>query len=513
MRVPRRLCAGAALQEFCGSRGVISQEEAQGQGIRPRCESRRGASGRRGAGRPARRAHRILHSGAPPGGALARPRRVNPFSRALDRATGARPISGNIVRHIAISSDALDTMLEMIAGAQRTVHFENYIIHDDHTGSRFATAWAERARAGVRVRVLYDAFGCRSTSSAYWRELRSYGVDVRPFRPIWTSGPIEAFIRDHRKLLVVDGEQAITGGLCIGDEWAGDVSRGRACWRDTMVVVCGPAVAALDSAFARMWARAGRALPDDETAPTPEECGPSAVRVVEGLPGQSRIYRAVQLLAAAVTERLWITDAYLVAPPPLYASLVDAARSGVDVRLLLPGTSDIPIVRIFTRSGYRELLHAGARIFEYRGPMIHAKTLVGDHEWARVGSSNLNVSSLLGNYELDLVAEHDGLTATLAKQFMHDMAQSREIVLMARRHLPLPPRLVDTAAAHLPAPRHKRTLRERQAVAVVALMQVAGGARRMVAGAAASAFLVVGVLLILFPIVTSTVLAVGALAM
>jgi cardiolipin synthase len=448
---------------------------------------------------------------------------VNPFSRALDRATGARPIPGNIVRHIAISSDALQAMLEMIGGAQRTVHFENYIIHDDQTGSRFATALAVRARAGVRVRVLYDAFGCRSTSSAYWRELRSYGVDVRPFRPIWTSGPIEAFSRDHRKLLVVDGERAMTGGLCIGDEWAGDATDGLACWRDTMVGVCGPAVAALETAFGRMWARAGKPLPEDETAPAPEECGPSAVRVVEGLPGQSRIYRTVQLLAAAVTERLWITDAYLVAPPPLYASFVDAARSGVDVRLLLPGTTDIPIVRIFTRSGYRELLNAGARIFEYRGPMLHAKTLVADHEWARVGSSNLNVSSLLGNYELDLVAEQDGLTATLATQFLHDMVQSREIVLMARRRLPLPPKLVDTAPvlpshalvptqAPPPFPQHKRSLRERQATAAVTLMQAAGGARRMLAGTAAALFLVAGVSLILFPLVASAVLAVGALA-
>jgi len=437
---------------------------------------------------------------------------VNPFSRALDRATGARPIPGNVVRHIAISSDSLDAMLEMIAGASRTVHFENYIIRGDATGRRFATAWAERARAGVRVRILYDAFGSRGTRRAYWRELRNAGVDVRPFRPMWTSGPIAAFSRDHRKLLVVDGERAMTGGLCIGDEWAGNAAAGRPCWRDTMVDVCGPAVAVLQAAFARMWARAGASLPDDEIAPAPEECGPSAVRVVEGFPGQSRIYRAVQLLAAAVTERLWITDAYLVAPPPLYAAFVDAAKSGVDVRLLLPGTSDIPVVRIFTRSGYRELLHAGARIFEYRGPMIHAKTLVGDHEWARVGSSNLNVSSLLGNYELDLVAEHDGLTTTLAKQFLHDMTQSREIVLMARRHLPLPARLVDTAAAHLPAPRPKRTLRDRQAIVAVALLQAAGGARRMVAGAAASALLVVGVLLILFPLSTSTVLAGGALA-
>ncbi len=457
---------------------------------------------------------------------------MNPFSQALDRATGARPIPGNLVQHMAISSDALDTMLEMIASAQRTVHFENYIIHDDDTGRRFAAAWALRARAGVRVRVLYDAFGCLGTGSRYWRELRTNGVDVRPFRPIWTSRPTEAFSRDHRKLLVVDGEQAMAGGLCIGNEWAGDPADGRPSWRDTMVKVCGPAVAALDAGFSRMWARAGRPLPENETTPAPEECGPTAVRVVEGFPGQSRIYRAVQLLAAAVTERLWITDAYMVAPPPLYAAFVDAARSGVDVRLMLPGTSDLPVVRSFTRAGYRELLHAGARIFEYRGPMLHAKTFVGDHEWARVGSSNLNVSSLFGNYEIDLVAEHDVLTATLATQFLHDMAQSREIVLMARRRLPLPPRLVDTVAVPQPVqagvpsepprhprlprptplPRHKRSLRERRAVVVVALMRVAGGARRMLAGIAAAFFLVAGVMLILFPVVASTALAVGALA-
>jgi cardiolipin synthase len=158
--------------------------------------------------------------------------------------------------------------------------------------------------------------------------------------------------------------------------------------------------------------------------------------------------------------------------------------------------------------------------------MLHAKTLVADHEWARVGSSNLNVSSLLGNFELDLIAEHDALTATLATQFLHDIAQSREIVLMARRRrlplpLPLPPKLVDAAAvkpsdavvpAQPPVPHHRRTLRERQAVAALALMQAAGGARRMLAGAAAAVLLLVGVLLILLPIVTSTALAVGALA-
>src|SRR6266702_2645282 len=176
-----------------------------------------------------------------------------------------------------------------------------------------------------------------------------------------------------------------------------------------------------------------------------------------GVPGQARVYRAVQLLAATAAERLWITDAYLIAPPPLYASLLDAARDGVDVRVLVPGTSDLPVLRNFTRVGYRELLRAGVRIFEYQGPMIHAKTMLVDRRWARVGSSNLNASSLLTNYELDLVAECEELTEALASQFRRDLAASSEIVLQPRR-VPLPPRLVGAPAegAGAAAP-HKRS--------------------------------------------------------
>ncbi|HYT83111.1 MAG TPA: phospholipase D-like domain-containing protein [Gemmatimonadales bacterium] len=430
------------------------------------------------------------------------------LARALDRASGARPIPGNALRHLPDSAAALEAMLALIAGAGGAVHFENYIIRDDRTGRRFADALAERARAGVRVRVLYDALGSVGTGRRFWRALRRAGADVRAFRPLWTSGPFEVFSRDHRKLLVVDGREAMLGGLCIGDEWAGDPQRGRQPWRDTMVTVCGPAVAALDLSFARVWARTGTRLPDDEPAPErpSESCGTSVVRVIDGEPGLSRAYRAVQLLAAAVTERLWITDAYLVAPPPLYASLVDAARSGVDVRLLLPGTSDIPVVRTFTRIGYRDLLRAGVRIFEYRGPMLHAKTIVADREWARVGSTNLNLSSLLGNYELDVVADCDSLSEALAAQFRHDQAQSREIVLLERRRLPA--RLV---GAPVPlAPAHKRSRRELRAAAVVALVQVAGGARRVLAGVAASVFAFAGTLLLLFPTFAGAVLAAAA---
>jgi len=430
---------------------------------------------------------------------------------ALDRASAARLIPGNTVRHLPDSPAALDAMLELIAGAGRTVHFENYIIRSDRTGKRFAAALADRASAGVQVRVLYDAFGSIGTSRRLWRELRRAGAEVRAFRPLLTSGPFELFSRDHRKLLVVDGREAMMGGLCIGDEWAGDPERGRQPWRDTMLALCGPAVAVLEGAFARVWATTGAPLPPDALTPASEPCGTTALRVVDGVPAQSRAYRAVQMLAAAAQERLWITDAYLVAPPPLYASIVDAAKNGVDVRLVLPGTSDIPVVRTFSRVGYRELLRAGVRIFEYTGPMLHAKTLVVDREWARVGSTNLNVSSLLGNYELDVIAECDTLTEALAGQFRHDAAQSREIKMLERRRLPA--RLIHASDATTPArvPVYKRSRRELQAAAAIALVQVAGGARRMLAGAAATVLGVVGALLLIFPTVTSIVLASGAL--
>ena len=432
---------------------------------------------------------------------------------ALDRASAARLIPGNALRHIPDSVAALEAMLDLIAGARRTVHFENYIIRDDRTGRRFGAALADRARAGVQVRVLYDAFGSVGTSRRFWRELRRAGAEVRAFGPLLTSGLFQLFSRDHRKLIVVDGREAMMGGLCIGDEWAGDPEGGRMPWRDTMLSVCGPAVAVLEGTFARVWATTGAPLPASALAPASASCGTSALRVIDGVPAQSRAYRAVQMLAAAAQERLWITDAYLVAPPPLYASLVDAAKRGVDVRLLLPGTSDIPVVRTFSRIGYRDLLRAGARVFEYRGPMIHAKTLVVDREWGRIGSTNLNVSSLLGNYELDIVAECDSLTEALAAQFRHDAAQSREIVLVERRRLPARLVRAPDPPALPAAATHKRSRRELQAAAAIALVQVAGGARRMVAGAAAIALAVVGALLLLFPTVTSLVLASGALAM
>jgi cardiolipin synthase len=439
---------------------------------------------------------------------------------AIERTASARAIAGNTFQQLPDSPAALEAMLALIAGAQGWIHFENYIIRDDRTGRRMADALAERSRAGVRVRVLYDALGSFGTGYRFWKTLRRAGVDVRAFHPVLTGHPFDLFVRDHRKLVVADGARAMLGGLCIGDEWAGDPARGRAAWRDTMVTVCGPAASALDASFAGVWNRAGAPLDDAERNADPEPCGDVAIQVVAGVPFEGRMYRATQLIAAAARERLWITDAYLVPPAPLYAALLEAARGGVDVRLLVPGASDLPVLRNFTRVGYRELLRAGVRVFEWLGPMIHAKTLVADRHWARVGSSNLNVSSLLGNFELDVVTDDPGAAEELAAQFRRDLQSSREVVLRPR-HRMLPARLVGTghedldehALVHAPAsPGRARLPSGYQigAVAVVALRRVAGGLRRGIAVTAALLFLLIGALLLVFPHAMAIVLAAGA---
>src|SRR5262249_61536662 len=151
----------------------------------------------------------------------------------------------------------------------------------------------------------------------------------------------------------------------------------------------------------------GSAAEDAGGGVTPQ--GDGGVGVISGEPGRERTYRVIELLAAGSISRLWITDAYLVAPPRLFQALRDAAKDGVDVRLLVPGSSDLPLVRNLSRIGYRELLRSGVRIYEWDGPMLHAKTIVPDGRWSRVGSSNLNPSSLVGNWEVDVLVEDTAL--------------------------------------------------------------------------------------------------------
>ena len=414
---------------------------------------------------------------APAGASLA--------ERAISRAAGSRPVPGNRVSVLADGPEVFPAMLEMISAADRWIHFENYIIRSDATGWRFAEALGRRARAGLRVSVLYDWLGSVTTSRRLWAWLRRQGVAVRAFNPPRLVDLFSNITRDHRKLVVADGSSAILGGICIGDEWAGRPEAGVSPWRDAAVSINGPAAAVLDQSFATVWRLAGPALPPEELAHTVPPAGHTVVQVVSGRPGRGRIYRIVELLAAGASERLWITDAYLVAPRPLLFTLRNAACEGVDVRLLVPGTSDISLVRNLTRIGYRDLLGDGVRIWEWRGPMLHAKTQVTDGRWSRIGSSNLNPASLLGNYELDVIVDDRGVAEQLERRFRRDITQGSEIVLdpgnpawyRLRRRGPRRARLA-ARQPDSPASPHRATLRERRSHAVLTVRAVATGARR-----------------------------------
>jgi cardiolipin synthase len=227
------------------------------------------------------------------------------------------------------------------------------------------------------------------------------------------------------------------------------------------------------------------------------------VRVIEGRPGRERVYKVLEILAASSVQRLWITDAYMVPPPRLFQAFVDAARDGVDIRMLVPGSSDVTVVRNLTRVGYRDLLRAGVRIFEWDGPMLHAKTIVADGCWTRIGTSNLNASSLLGNYELDVLIDNSGLAHLLEEQFRRDTARSSEII---RGTLRAPQRFQKVLPAKLARQRpeeapveHTRTRREARRRAVVALWTVMTGARRSLFGPAALILIALGVLFLILP--------------
>ncbi len=368
------------------------------------------------------------------------------------RASDAALIRGNTARVLANGPVAFDAWFAAIEAAREWVHLENYIIRNDRMGRLFRELLADRARDGVQVRVLYDWLGCWATPASFWRPLRAAGVDVRAFSPPTLSEPLRVIQRDHRKVVAVDGGYASVAGMCIGDEWAGDPAAGVPPWRDTGVELTGPAAAVVNRAFARTWAEAGSPLPQEEV-PDPGEFAPTgdvAIRVVEGEPGRSRTYRLSQFVSVGVERRFWVTDPYFVTPPAMTEAFAAAARDGVDVRILVPAYNNWPIVGGFSRAGYRPLLEAGVRLFEWEGPMIHAKTAVADGMWTRIGSSNLNLASLLSNWELDLAILDRSVATVVEELFLNDLASSVEITLPPRGGSSSRRSLVRTAIADGP---------------------------------------------------------------
>jgi cardiolipin synthase len=354
------------------------------------------------------------------------------LDRALARASGAPLREGNRLALLKNGPHTYDDWLAAIARAQRWIHLDNYIFENDSTGQRFAEALSVKAAEGVKVRVLHDWFGCMGVPRSFWQGLREAGIEVRAVNPPTLGAPLGVIRRDHRKLLAVDGEYASTGGVCISDGWLVTSPATGLPYRDTAVSIHGPAVADVDRAFAGVWDETGEALPEDERPRADEvpAAGEEAVRVVVQEPRKMRTLRMLQLLTAGVEMRLWITDAYFLSVPILTQAIMATAADGVDVRVLVPATNDIPWIGRASRAGYQQFLEAGVRIFEYGGPMVHAKTLVADGRISKVGSTNLNFSSLAANWEIDLVAEDPGFASKMERLFEEDLTNAREVRLV-----------------------------------------------------------------------------------
>jgi cardiolipin synthase len=352
--------------------------------------------------------------------------------QALSRAAGAPLVSGNEVRLLRDGAENYPAWLEAIRSARRTIYFENYIVADDEVGREFVAALAERARRGVRVFALYDWLGAwGQATQELWRPLAEAGGAVRRFNPPRLDSPFGWLTRDHRKMISIDGEVAFVAGLCVSRNWIGNPARRKEAWRDTGIELRGPAVIDIEHAFGEAWSAAGVALPPDSyTDPASvRRQGEITLRVLATVPNLATLYRLDQLIAALARRTLWLTDAYFVGIAAYVQALRAAALDGVDVRLLVPGASDIPLLPPFSRAGYRPLLEAGVRVFEWNGPMLHAKTAVADGRWARVGSTNLNIASWLGNYELDVAIEDDGFARAMQDMYEHDLTHATELVL------------------------------------------------------------------------------------
>lgn len=372
------------------------------------------------------------------------------------RVADARQFYGNSVRLLRDGGENYPAWLTAIADAKHSINLENYLIRDDEVGRAFSDALAEAAGRGVNCRVIYDWLGCSGKSPRrFWRGLRDKGVAVRCYNPPRLGNPLMSVSRDHRKLLCVDDELAFAGGLCIGSEWNGDPDRGIPAWRDTAVAIRGPAVGYLGQTFADSWRSAGDASPPASALP-PEQASPQGdVRlwVIAGLPDSMGLYRLQQLVAEIVERSLWLADAYFVATTAYVRALTTAVAAGVDVRLLVPGSGDVPLISAISRSAYRPLLEGGVRVFEWNGPMMHAKTAVADGCWSRVGSSNSNLASWITNRELDITIQHEPLAREMEANYLKDLDNATEVILfkgrprMKSRSLPLNPLYRGTHAA------------------------------------------------------------------
>ncbi len=345
-------------------------------------------------------------------------------------------VPGNRLRLLRDGEETYRALEEVVAAARHHLHFLFYSWAADRVGARFRDLLAERARAGVEVRVLVDALGSPGVAGRFMDPLRRAGGRVAPFLPTrFLRRSLTVNFRNHRKIVVADGRVAYTGGLNIGEEYVGD-------WRDLGLLAEGPVVAHLQEVFADDW---HFATGESVTHPRYFEpgCQPDGPPLLPaGLPvvpcalladgpdlPLALIHDASFIAITRARERVWVTTPYLIPPPTIQAALRTAVARGVDVRLLVPRRSDQPLTRLAGRSYYPLLLRGGVRIFEYLPAILHEKLWVLDSDLALVGSANLDIRSFRLNFEITCAIHGAEVNRQLAALFEQGLAESEEVTL------------------------------------------------------------------------------------
>ncbi len=347
----------------------------------------------------------------------------------LSKQLGASPmIRGNRVEFYHEGQPAFDAMLTAIREAKHHIHMEFFIFRADESGHRFIEAMVERARAGVRVRFLYDAVGCWNLKSGLLRELMEAGGRVSPFLPLLTPlrRRLRINLRNHRKILVVDGRVGFTGGFNIGEEYLGN-HRFFGRWRDTHLRLEGPAVRWMQRVFGEDWSfAANEDLAGPDYFPSIAPTGDVSAQIAWSGPDQE-IKTIREVLFAAIMKahrRVWLASPYFVPDAGLLDALCLAARSGRDVRLLCPFRPDKWVPYLAARYYWQTALAAGVRIYQYTQGFMHAKVLIVDDRWASVGSANFDNRSLYLNFEMNCLFDSEAVVAELEQAFLRDMAVS-----------------------------------------------------------------------------------------
>lgn len=383
----------------------------------------------------------------PPSDAAAR---VAALRRALEGMIGVPATEGNSVEVLRNGNEIFPAMLDSIASARRTVDLLTFVYWRGEIGARFAEALCDRARAGVRVRVLLDAWGARPMEKPLLTEMEESGVLVRWFRPLARVQVHKANHRTHRKVLIVDEDIGFTGGVGIADEWNGD-ARNDGEWRDTHFRIRGPAVDGLRAAFLDNWVETDDVLFEAavDRFPDQPQPGSTVIQTVRGASesGWSDISTLFLALLQLAQTRVRITTAYFVPDSMLNDRLSSAAERGVQVEILLPGPHvDKRFVQLAGESSYARLLESGVRIWHFQPSMLHAKVMTIDGVVANIGSANLNARSTKLDEEINLVAFDPELVRELDAQFDEDLERSEEIVAGRWGRRPLPQRAYERAA-------------------------------------------------------------------